>query len=207
MNTDERKTIAIDIDDVVASVMEAVHIWANEKTGATLPRDVYYNTTANYWSYYDSIWSEHGLSDQVNFDMVLNELAEDQSHIPVVEGARETLAMLKNRYNLVFITSRPTYQKDATRRWLDERISAEIPLYMSHNPMANAEARSKGEICADLGASYLIDDNIGNCQNAAEYGVEPLLFGAYGWNDAAPASLRRFTSWDAIGEYLLSDAH
>ena len=98
------------------------------------------------------------------------------------------------------------YQKDATRRWLDERIDATIPVYMSHNPMANSEARSKGEICAELGAQYLVDDNVNNCQNAAEYGVEPLLFGSYGWNDAAPSGLRRFGTWAEVGDYLLHAA-
>jgi len=200
-----RKTIAIDIDDVVANVIDSVRLWANEKTGATLGQGEYH-TNDDYWHYYDSIWERHGLSDMVSFSMVLDDLSRDQSHIVVVEGAREAIQALKKNYDLVFVTSRPLYQKDATRRWLDERIDSEIPMYSSHNPLANAEARSKGEICTELGASFLIDDNIGNCQNAAEYGVEPLLFGMYGWNEAASKDLRRFLTWHEVEEYLLHEA-
>lgn len=194
--------VAIDIDDVVANIIDSVRLWANEKTGLELG-STDYHTKDDYWQYYNSIWERHGVSEQVNFQMVLDDLAHDQSHIVPVEGARETIQALKERYDLVFITSRPSYQQDASRRWLDERIDTTIPMYTSHNPMANAEARSKGEICAELGASFLIDDNIGNCQNADEYGVEPLLFGMYGWNEDAPRHLRRFMTWGDVGEYLL----
>ena len=196
--------VGIDIDDVVANVIDSVRLWANEKTGANLT-EAEYRTDDNYWEYYNTIWQRHGLSETVNFTMVLDDLAHDQSHIALVEGARETIHALKEKYDLVFITSRPAYQQDATRRWLDERIDSEIPMYTSHNPMANSDHRSKGEICAELGLKYLIDDNVGNCQNANEYGVEPLLFGLYGWNEKAPSNLRRFFTWDEVGEYLLHD--
>ena len=196
--------VGIDIDDVVANVIDSVRLWANEKTGANLT-EAEYRTDDNYWEYYNTIWQRHGLSETVNFTMVLDDLAHDQSHIALVEGARETIHALKEKYDLVFITSRPAYQQDATRRWLDERIDSEIPMYTSHNPMANSDHRSKGEICAELGVKYLIDDNVGNCQNANEYGVEPLLFGLYGWNEKAPSNLRRFFTWDEVGEYLLHD--
>lgn len=196
--------VGIDIDDVVANVIDSVRLWANEKTGANLT-EAEYRTDDNYWEYYNTIWQRYGLSETVNFTMVLDDLAHDQSHIALVEGARETIHALKEKYDLVFITSRPAYQQDATRRWLDERIDSEIPMYTSHNPMANSDHRSKGEICAELGVKYLIDDNVGNCQNANEYGVEPLLFGLYGWNEKAPSNLRRFFTWDEVGEYLLHD--
>lgn len=194
--------VGIDIDDVVANVIDSVRLWANKKTGSSLS-EADYKTNDDYWRYYETIWERHGLLEQVNFKMVLDDLAHDQSHIALVEGAREVIHALKEKYDLVFITSRPAYQQDATRRWLDERIDPEIPMYTSHNPMANADHRSKGEICAELGVKYLIDDNVGNCQNAAEYGVEPLLFGLYGWNEHAPGNLRRYLTWEGIGEYLL----
>lgn len=199
------KLVAIDIDDVIANVLDLVREWANEQTGASLTREQYH-TKDDYWRYFDTIWERHGLHHQLNFRMVLDSWTNEQAHIPVVAGAQKTIQALKKRYTLAFITSRPTYQRDATRRWLDTFIDPDIPLYIAHNPYSNLEERSKGEICAEIGASYLIDDNIGNCQSAYQYGVEPLLFGWYGWNEDAPEHLQRFISWKDIGEYLLRES-
>lgn len=197
--------IALDIDDVVANVIDSVRLWANEVTGLSLGSEAYH-TDDDYWHYFDSIWERHGVSDRINFTAVLEGMANDQSNVAVVEGARETIQALKQRYELVFITSRPSYQQKETRRWLNERIDPTIPMYMAYNPMVDHEARSKGEICAELGVSVLIDDNISNCESALEYGVDAVLFGAYGWNDKAPGHIKRCGSWNEVAEYLLHEA-
>lgn len=200
-----KTTIAVDIDEVLANIVGFVHLWANETTGSALKPSDYY-TNDEFWNYYNTIWERHGIADQVNFDMVLALLAEDQSGIAVIENARQGIAALKARYDIVFITSRPSYQEEATRRWLDEHIDASIPLYISFHPGVNETARSKGEICADLGVSYLIDDNIGNCQSAVDYGVEAILFGEYGWNENAPSHMKRCKTWKDVEGYLLHEA-
>jgi 5'(3')-deoxyribonucleotidase len=200
-----KQIVAIDIDDVVANTLDAVRLWANEKAGVSLTED-HYRTDADYWQYYDTIWQRHGIADKIDFSTFLEGAHHDQTHISVVEGAHEAIKALEATYDLIFITSRPIAQLEMTRRWLDQRVDSSVPVYAARNPYANAEARSKGEICAEIGVSYLIDDNVDNCQNAAEYGVEPLLFGSYGWNEHAPHSLRRFLSWHDVKEYLLHEA-
>lgn len=197
--------IAVDIDDVVAGISGWVQLWANETTGSQLTKEDY-RTTDDYWNYYDSIWERHGLSDRLSFAAVLEAMAKDQSGIPVIDGAREALETLKARYDLVFITSRPSYQKDETRQWLNERIDSDIPMYLAYNPMVDREARSKGEICAELGVKFLIDDNIANCESALEYGVEAILFGEYGWNEKASDHLMRCKTWKEAEDYLLHEA-
>lgn len=204
-NNSQKKLVAIDIDEVLANIIEFVRLWANEKTGSELQPEHYY-TYDDFWNYYNSIWERHGLAEQVNFDMVLELIARDQSNIAVIEGAREAIQRLKSHFDLVFITSRPPFQEAATRKWLDERIDPSIPLYMSFHPGINEVARSKGEICAELGASYLIDDSIPNCQSAIDYGVEALLFGMYGWNEKAPSHMKRYRTWQEVEEYLLHEA-
>lgn len=200
----QKSTVAIDIDEVLANILEYIRLWANDLTGSSLsPED--YHTDDEFWSYYNTIWERHGLADQVNFDMVLQKMTDDQSDIAVIEGARSAIERLKARYDIVFITSRPAYQEGATRKWLDEHIDPAIPLYISFHPGINDTARSKGEICAELGATYLIDDNIGNCQSAIEYGVEAVLFGSYGWNEKAPAHMQRCVTWQDVEEYLFHD--
>ena len=48
--------VGIDIDDVVANVIDSVRLWANEKTGANLT-EAEYRTDDNYWEYFEAIHS------------------------------------------------------------------------------------------------------------------------------------------------------
>jgi hypothetical protein len=61
---------------------------------------------------------------------------------------------------------------------------------------------TKGQICKKLGASYLIDDNVGHCEKAIEEGVSAVLFGEYGWHGDAPDKLVRCKDWPAVLEYF-----
>lgn len=202
--TTTKQIIAIDIDDVVANTIDSVRIWANELTGSSLEHG-HYHTDDDYWNYYNSIWERHGLADQLNFEAFLKIMETDQSNILVNEGAHDAIVALKKKYDLVFITSRPLPQKDETRKWLDKNIDSMIPLYLSANPAVQQNFQSKGEICAELGVSLLIDDNVDNCRSAVEYGADAILFGEYGWNKHLPDGIKRCHTWSEIVERLLHE--
>ena len=193
--------IAIDIDDVVADSIARVREWANQKTGKKLETH-HYHTDDEYWKYYDSIWLRHGIADQLVFEDYMTELDQDQSEIKTNANAQAAILKLREKYDLVFITSRPPSMKESTRRWLDENIDASIPLYLSLNPLANQSAKSKGELCIELGAGLLIDDNIDNCQSALDNGVDAILFGNFGWNKNAPETMIRCYDWAAVLEQV-----
>lgn len=204
MRTEPRKTIAIDIDDVVANTIDAVRLWANMETGVEI-NDEAYHTDDDYWNYYNAIWQRHGVDDKLNFEVFLEKMAVSQTHIAVQEGAREVIDALKKKYDIVFISARPAAQKDETRRWLDEHISKDIPLYIAAHPTIQQTLQSKGEICRELGVSLLIDDNIDHCKSALEYDTDTILFGNYGWNERAPADMKRCYTWREVGELLLNE--
>jgi len=201
MISQTRKTIAIDLDDVVAMTTEAVRVWANEKTGLTLQSQDYFLTSGDYWNYYEAVWERHGITG-LNFGGFLDSMDNDQSHIAMVDDARRVIMKLKKEYNVVFITARRPVHKESTRKWLDEYIDTETPLYLSHNPIANQAAQSKGEICAELGVSLLIDDNVDNCQSALQYGVDAIVFGEYGWNVDVSTDAIRCANWLEVKDYL-----
>jgi len=201
MTSQTRKTIAIDIDDVVAMTTEAVRVWANEKSGANLQTEDYFLTEADYWNYYEAVWEHHGI---VGFKLVefLEGMEYSQAHIAVAKDAKRVIERLKKDYTVVFITARRPAGKDSTRQWLDEHIDSTVPLYLSLNPVANSAAQSKGEICAELGVDLLIDDNVDNCHSAMQHGVEAILFGTYGWSVDAPSDVTRCNTWNDIEDYL-----
>ena len=202
MTDQTRKTIAIDIDDVTANTLDTVRLWANDLTGASLKHSDYH-TNDDYWNYYNTIWERHGLSDKLNFNAFLTLLETDQSSILTNDKAGQVIRALKKKFDIVFISSRPMSQKDATRKWLDEHIDKEIPLYIASNPAVGQSLQSKGELCQELGASLLIDDNVAHCENAQLYDTDVILFGFYGWNEHAPESMKRCKTWQEVEDSLL----
>lgn len=195
------KRIALDIDDVTADFTEAMRVWVNETTGANL-QPHHYAVEYEFWEHYGRVWADHGIAELVDYDKFHEKMSLDQSAVPVIQGAKEAIARLKQRYDLVFITSRAPVLLDETRRWLDEHIDPTIPIYLANNPKVQSTPQSKGELCTELGVQLLIDDNYTNCLDAIDYGVEAIVFGSYGWNTQAPDSLNRCNNWDEVLEYI-----
>lgn len=202
MNQTPKTLIAIDIDDVIAETSEAIRLWANQQAGVSLTKEDYLLGDGDYWNYYEAVWERHGIADVLSFGDFLDSMDEEQGHIEPIKDARRVITALKKKYDIVFITARRPQHKDSTRRWLDEYISADIPLYLSQNPFANETAQSKGELCRELGAWLLIDDNVDNCQSALDYDVEAIQFGNYGWSGSASQHMTRCISWRDIEEHL-----
>lgn len=193
--------IAIDIDDVLSETNEATRLWANQRAGLDLQPHHYY-VDEDYWAYYNRIWASHNVADKVQFETFLEELVDDQTHVPLVAGAAFAITQLRQRYGIILITARDPSLEASTKKWLAEHFDFELPLYLSHNPKVAKGAASKGELCARLGVSYLIDDNIDNCQSAIDHGVEAILFGDYGWNTRAPETAIRCKDWPTVVEYF-----
>jgi len=193
--------IAIDIDEVTAQFTDALRLWVNTATGADL-QPHHYQTKHEFWSHFHSVWTENDILDLVDYDKFNHELSVNQSHVKVVAGAKEAIASLKQKYDVVFITSRPPAQHDATRTWLDEHIDPTIPLYLANNPTVQSSPQSKGQLCVELDAQLLIDDSAENCQDALDNGADAIFFGNYGTNAHAPESLRRCSNWQEVLEYI-----
>lgn len=193
--------IAIDIDDVISGTIEAARLWANQRTNLDLQAHHYY-VDEDYWAYYNRIWATHGVGDMLQFETFLEELIEDQTHVPLMAGAAFAITQLREQYDIMLITARDPSLEASTKAWLQTHFDFELPLYMSSNPIVKSGSKSKGELCVQLGASVLIDDNVENCQSAIDYGVEAILFGDYGWNTRAPEKAIRCADWPAVVEYL-----
>ena len=195
------KRIALDIDDVTADFTEAMRVWVNTATGANL-QPHHYAAEYDFWEHYGKVWADHGIAELVDYAKFTNELSLDQSSVPIVQGAKEAIAQLKQNYEIIFITSRDPILLDETRRWLDKHIDRTIPIYLANNPTVQSTPQTKGELCVELGVQLLIDDNFNNCEDALANGVEAILFGSYGWNARAPKTLTRCTSWEEVLEHI-----
>lgn len=193
-----KRTIAIDIDDVIADSTEALRVSVNERTGAALTRDHYLKVGGEYWGYYERVWRAHDLISQVSYKEYAAAMAKDQSSVPLLPGADLAIRELAKRFHIIFITARDKKSEQETRRWIREHFAAndfEVYFCESHT---DTTAKTKGQLCKDFGASILIDDNVGHCQSALDENLSAILFGEYGWQADVPKGMVRCFDWSEV---------
>lgn len=198
-----RPKIAIDIDDTIAESTEAYRKRVNDKFGINLQPEHYRkNYGGAYWNYYEQVWLEHGVRDLIDVDGLHHEMNFDQSHIPLLPGAEFAISQLKKKYDIVLVTARDPVWEVATRAWLTSQFGDDTPeLYFSESHRRDG-AKTKGQICKEIGASWLIDDNVQHCQSAQDEGIGAILFGRYGWHYEIPDSIINCQDWQSVLEYF-----
>jgi 5'(3')-deoxyribonucleotidase len=191
--------IAVDIDDVLSRSAQAVVAYSNEHWGHSLTADDFNERLAEMWQVEEKEaerrWTEYMASG--NFGI----------H-GVVADAKTVLESLRNRYQLIAVTSRRGELADITQEWLDSNYPGlvERVVHSGFYGKGNADAHqmTKADILTQMGARYLIDDQPKHCIGAAEVGIRAVLFGDYGWNRdiMLPAGVVRCKDWAAVQEYF-----
>ena len=196
--------IAIDIDDVTADSTESLRQLVNERWQVNLSKDDY-KIPGTYRDYYAEVWARHGLADKIDYADLEEEMAVDQSHVPVMRGAEDAIHALSKVFHVIFITARDVSWESATRVWFKDKFAHDdIELYFSEG-MSNIGAMTKGQLCKQFGAELLIDDNPSHCLSAINEGVKTILFGNYGWHVVDLEGAVQCKNWKEVQEYLLVD--
>jgi hypothetical protein len=113
-------------------------------------------------------------------------------------GALSALQRLKAHHDLVVVTSRQFAIQDATLSWLDTHFPDVFSSVHFGNHFAKAgTSKKKSEICLEIGADVLIDDNPKYAYDCAMHGCQVLLYNwrmEYPWSnlldECAPAMSR-----------------
>lgn len=199
----QKPIIAIDIDDVLSQSTEALRLVVNERLGINL-RPQHYQVPGDYWGYYEYVWIEHGIGDRITMDEVHQHMMEHQSLLQPTSGALAAVKMLARDYRLMIITARDEAWRDVTDVWLDRHFPGlffQIVLAGGHEGIRK---KSKGEICVEEGATWLIDDNVEHAQTAFENGIQVILFGDYGWHQNVPDAMLCCKTWQEVANYFES---
>ncbi len=196
-----KQTIAVDIDDVIAGSTDALRKLVNKRTGSKLTQ-AHYRVPDDYWGYYERVWQTHGIDGEISLISFQEEMAVDQSHIPLLPGASFALNELAKKFHIILITSRYKTQEQATRKWLKNHFGDALSDVYFTRSHVEATEKTKGELCKDLGVSWLIDDNVDYCASALANGIEAILFGEYGWHQNVPDNLILCKDWPSILDYF-----
>ena len=194
-----KKIIAVDIDDVLADSTESIRQLVNDKLGVSLTKD-HYKVEGEYWGYYERVWQAHGIGNQLSYDVLGEEMSLDQGHVPLLPGASFALAELSKKFKLVLLTSRDEAWKKATERWVKSHFGDLFDKVFFTE--AGGVKKTKGELCDEIGAKWLIDDNVEHCKSALANNVMAVLFGNYGWHMSVPKNIVKCEDWPSVLEFF-----
>ena len=197
----KRKTIAVDLDDVLADSAAKFVAYSNKKWGTNLEVDDYSEHWAEMWG------------------IDVDEALERREHIykqavqinlEAFSGVKEVLTSLGRRFDLIIVTSRPLVLQKGTIEWLNQYYGGLFKsvhfagIWDGKHDVETANKMTKAHIIKELGADYFIDDHPKHCFAVAAEGIPSLLFGDYYWNRSAdlPQGVVRVKDWSAVEEYF-----
>jgi 5'(3')-deoxyribonucleotidase len=193
------KTIAVDVDDVIAQSAKGLTAFSNEQWGTSL-------TAMDYDEHWANMWGVD-IDEVKKRTQVFYDSGIVRTYLPI-DGAKETLVKLKNRFNLVILTSRGSAIRQDTQDWVETYypdIFSEVHLSGIWDDIALHKYEvTKTDICKQIGAEYLIDDQLKHCISANGAGITSLLFGDYTWNQMRnlPKGIVTSHTWKDVDRYF-----
>lgn len=197
----KKPVIAIDVDDVLAHSIEHFRLEVNQRTGAALTPE-HFREPDDYHRYLDRVLQRNGIDYAAIKDEMFQQMIEDQSHILPNPGAIETLKHLAKYYDLAVITARDPEWEPQTQVWLQRHFPDVFTGIHFAGNRHDPARKTKGDMCLEAGAAYLIDDNPEHAREAQQKGVTVVLFGDYGWHAKVPKEMTRCKTWQEVMEYF-----
>ena len=191
-----KPVLAVDIDEVLFPFVPEMLKHYNELDGSA-------HRVEEVLSFEFSIWDE---PDEAKIERVHQFSRLDHREIPPLEGTIKALRRLRKSYSIAIVTSRDPEFEASTRNWLDHHFGGLYDrLILTGNHYSGRAYRSKVEVCLELGASYLVDDQLHYAADSSKHGLPMFLFGNYPWNKAEvlPKGVTRVAGWGEVVDQLL----
>ena len=195
----KKPVIAVDIDDTLAANAKAFVAYSNQLWGTSL-------RVEDYDEHWQELWK---------VDLAETQRRADKMHDMGIFGrhehfsdAKPVLQKLATNYSLAVVTSRRKTIEAETLAWIDRYyggIFENVHFAGIWDSVTDQSIHlTKADILQDVGASYLVDDQLKHCKAAAEIGVKAILYGNYTWNqvDQLPEGVVRCNDWQAVGDYF-----
>ncbi len=193
-----RPIIAVDIDEVLAPFHDLVFAHHNEIYGTNFSSR---HASGKY--YVDQFTGDSYETTKTKLKKFLN--TEAFQNVEPIQGAVATIAALKANYDLVVITARQDFFQGFTQIWLERHFPQTFKNTAFTEYVTGQGIKvPKLKLCQDIGATYIIDDNISTAKECAAVGVRAVLFGDYPWNQASEllTGITRCKDWPAVLEYF-----
>lgn len=187
--------IAVDIDDVLTLTVQHILDYSNKHWGTNL-------TIAEYHESFPKMWGVPKDVAEVRWHQFLEQ--GELGKVKPLPGAMKALQRLSKRFTLIPLTSRRDHLREMTQGWMDRHMGDGLePVRTMGIPWGkdpHAWKVTKASTVVELGADYLIDDQLKHCLATAEAGKKAVLFGDYPWNriDKLPEGVVRCADWREV---------
>lgn len=195
----EKMKIGVDIDEVVVEFMK--HFIEFYKRKVDKKFDLDYESIENYL--FEDIFN----IDTEDAFVLLDSFSKSNfsKEMPSVEGVKKSINKLKENYDIVFITARPTSVKEETIRDIATHFPKnDFKIIYSYDDERN-KIKSKAEFCKEHGISCMIDDSSKVIEECASEGLTCFLFDRpwnRNFNDKKYENIFRVKNWNEIQEKL-----
>lgn len=117
-----------------------------------------------------------------------------------IKGAVETLTLLSNYMDLLFVTAR----KDKNIKQTKKAIYSYFPdVDKNKIKIVHTRGSKKYEVLKKFGTEYFVDDRTRNCRFLEQNGIKSLLLDSP-WNQSDEPFLR-VNGWDEISEFIFEN--
>ena len=222
---DPRPVVAIDVDEVLGAFVEALCAFTSSREGAealvaasacagsaeagssaTVSTRVSF-TPSDFMSYdFATVWR----CSLANASVVVAAFLRSPFFLELrpLAGAREVLLRHVGRLRFVVVTSRSIDIAKETRAWLDRHFEGCFDGALFGNAYGRFAKRNKSELCRQVGAVALVEDNAAYAFEAATAVKKVYLFGHYAWNTTGatplPPNVKRVADWETLDGLLAS---
>jgi uncharacterized HAD superfamily protein len=195
MGRQKRRVIGVDCDDVIIETSPYLIEYCNRIYGSRLEMRHMYSFNLDVWK---------AASNEEVIDRIEKYLLTDEfQHIAPFEETVASIKRLAGQHELHIVTGRSELLTSITGR-MAERYFPGVFRSIEHAGLIGNRARSKGDVCLDIGADLFIDDHILHADRVAEKGIEVFIFGSYPWNQTKtlPKGMTRVQNWPEIEKIL-----
>jgi len=188
--------IAVDLDDVLCSFITEFLKWYNPQHNTNWQFD---DVVDYHWPNFMHVTLEQAIKDVHEFF-----LSEGFANLPLMPGAHEFISQLTGQHELYIVTSRQNVAKNTTYNWLDRNFPGVFRkvMFANHYSADGSPARTKGELCREIGCELIVDDDGRHVDSLLQSGIKVVLMDkpwnkndqlltgvirAYNWEDATRA--------------------
>lgn len=186
--------IAVDLDDVLADSLTSFIEFYNR----------YYDKDLKYEDFTAYTLNEIKGIPREQENKILEHFDESEyfDNIKPMKDAIKVIEKLNKKHEIIIVTSRTKDKEQKTKNWVNKFLKG-IKKICFIRKNYQEKPKTKAEICKEINADVLIEDNLSYAKNCAENGIKVLLFD-YPWNQAENLNplITRVKSWKEILKIL-----
>ena len=192
--------IALDLDEVLCPFARPFHSFHSRRPRCLSKPMKHYNFARHY-----------GMSDhQSKLEVASFYNSKECADITPLEFSQDAVSLLNEQYLLTIVTGRQYYARDVTYDFIDTYFHGMFKDVIFTNSFSlNGPEVSKSDVCKDIGAGLLIDDNLNTCIDVTNEELDAYLFGDYDWNRGSSKNayihIPRISNWENFIKHQKAD--